>query len=305
MTGNGSGMIYNIYFFLCCSFCSSQACIVTMPNVYFEEHELAHCPWCGSGMVRSTVEVLCMDCSIFFTERIHPSCVWKDQISSSMVSVCDKKDFGDSAYEHSDIGTNYSRATYTGERLVFADTSGSSTPSFQKEQQLVMYDKFTEALQTSRGPFFLEEDLWVEVVRSESLSQCWVTIAGGDGLVQLALPEFQFISRYFTSESPLGFVIINCTTKSTFHICNLGNVQSCGLRSACHYLRNYPRRTIGFILSYAENGCREIAFVQCSTLERNFRDRYRFHIAQGIIDRMLKLIICRYDYVVFRRGPMK
>ena len=137
MTGNGSGMTYNIYFFLCCSFCSSQACIVTMPNVYFEEHELAHCPWCGSGMVRSTVEVLCMDCSIFFTERIHPSCVWKDQISSSMVSVCDKKDSGDSAYEHSDIGTNYSRATYTGERLVFADTSGSSTPSFQKEQQLV------------------------------------------------------------------------------------------------------------------------------------------------------------------------
>ena len=258
-------------------------------------------------MVRSIVEVLCVDCSMFFTERLHPSGMWQEQISAiPVVNACDKIDFGDSAYEHSEIGTGCTRGTDTREQSVVGDTGGSSSSGLEMGRQLTMYDKLTEALQTSQGPFLLEENLWVELVRSSTLSKCWVAVAGGDGgLVQLALPEFQCLSRYFTVEAPMGFLIINCTTRSTFHVCNLGNVQSCGLRSACHYLRNYPRQTIGFVLAHAEDGCEEIAIVQCAAAERKFRDRYWFHTAQAIMDRMLKVLICRYDHVAFRRGPKK
>ena len=289
---------------LCCSFCSSQAFFVTMPHVYFEEHELMHCPWCGCGMVRSIVDVLCVDCSMFFTERLHPSGMWKEPISAiPVVNVCDKKDFGDSAYEHSDIGTRCTRATDARECGIAGDIGGSS--DFQIERQLTMYDKFADAFKYCQRPLLFEEDFWFELIRSSTLSKCWVAVAGGDGLVQLALPEFQCLSRYFTVEAPMGFLIINCTTRTTFHVCNLGNVQSCGLRSACHYLRNYHRQTIGFVLTHAEDGREEVAIVQCAASERSFRDRYWFHTAQAIMDRLLKVLICRYDHVAFRRGPMK
>jgi len=255
-------------------------------------------------MVRSIVEVLCVDCSLFFTERLHLSVMWKEPVSAlPVVSACDKKDFGDSAYEHSDICTSCTRATDTREVGIAADTGGSS--DFEIERQLTMYDKFADALKYCQEPLLVEEDLWVELIRSESLSKCWVTVAGGDGLVQLALPEFQCLSRYFTVEAPMGFLVVNCTTRTAFHVCNLGNVESCGLRSACHYLRNYPRQTIGFVLAKTEDGHEEVAMLQCATSQRRFRDRYWFHTAQAVMDRMLKVIIGRYDHVAFRRAPLK
>ena len=79
-------------------------------------------------MVRSIVEVLCVDCSMFFTERLHPSGMWQEQISAiPVVNACDKKDFGDSAYEHSEIGTGCTRGTDTREQSVVGDTGGSSS----------------------------------------------------------------------------------------------------------------------------------------------------------------------------------
>ena len=78
-------------------------------------------------MVHSIVEVLCVDCSMFFTERLHPSGMWKEPISVlPVVNACDKKDFGDSAYEHSEIGTGYMRVTDTRGQTVIGDTGGSS-----------------------------------------------------------------------------------------------------------------------------------------------------------------------------------
>ena len=277
-----------------------------MPLVYFEEYELTLCPWCGSVMLRSIVEVLCVDCSMFFTERLHPSVMWKEQTSEiSVVSACDKTNIGDSVHDHSDSVTSFTRASDIGAQTVITDTGGYFSSGFQTVQPLTMYDKLTEALQTIQEPFLLEEDLWVELVRSDLLSKCWLTVAGGDGLVQFGVPELQCLSQYFTVEATMGFFIINCTTGTTLHVCNLGNVQSCDLRCAFHYLRNYPRHTIGFVRACAKDGCEEIAVVQCVTSERNFRDRYRFHAAQAIMDRMLKVLICRYDHVVFSRGPMK
>ena len=273
-----------------------------MPHVYFEPSELTHCPWCGSPMVRSIVEVLCVDCSMHFTERLHPQSLWKEP-TALPVSTCDK-DFGDSAYEHSDTGTS-TRAMDTREHTVVADTGGSSSSSvFEMVQQVTMYDKLTDALRTLQGPFQLEEDLWIEFVRSDSLSKCWVSVAGG-GLVQLALPEFQCLSRYFTVEAPMGFLVINCMTRTSFHVDNLGNVDFCGMRSACHYLRSYPRQCIGFVLARAEEGHDSIAIAQCATTERVFRDRYWFYAAQALLDRMMKIIISRYDHVAFRRAQTK
>ena len=123
--------------------------------------------------------------------------------------------------------------------------------------------------------------------------------------MQFGVPELQCLSHYFTVETTISFFIINCTTGTTLHVCNLGNVQSCALCRACLYLRKYLRYTIGFVRAHAKDGCKEIVVVHCVTSERSFRDRYRFHAAQAIMDRMLKVLICRYDRVVFSLGPMK
>ena len=272
-----------------------------MPHVYFEAHELTHCPWCGCIMVRSIVEMLCVDCSMRFTERLHPRSIWREPITAlPVVGTCDK-DFGDSAYEPSEMCTSRTRATDIREPAIASDTGGSS--DFDIGCRLSMYDKFTDAFKYCRGPFLVEEDLWAELVRSDSLSSCWVAVAGGDRLVQLSLPEFQCLSRYFTVEAPMGFLIVNCTTRTCFHICHLGIVEPCALRSACHYLRNYPRQTIGFMLTQAaDDGHEEVSIIQCGRSTNAFCDRYWFYTAQALLDRMLKVIVCSYDHVAFRRG---
>ena len=272
-----------------------------MPHVYFEADELAHCPWCGCSMLRSIVEMLCVDCSMRFTERLHPGRIWKEPLTALSVVSTSDKDFGDSAYERSDTCTSHTRATDTSQLAIPSDTGGSS--DFDIGRRFTMYDKFTDAFNYSQEPFLVEEDLWVELVRSDSLSNCWVAVGGGDGLVQLSLPEFQCLSRYFTVEAPLGFLIVNCATRTCFHVCRLGNVEDCGLRSACHYLRNYPRQTIGFMLTQAkEEGHEEVSIIQCGRSANAFCDRYWFYTAQALLDRMLKVIICSYDHVAFRRG---
>ena len=272
-----------------------------MPHVYFEADELAHCPWCGDSMVRSIVEMLCVDCSMRFTERLHPGSIWKEPMTALPVVSTSDKDFGDSAYEHSDTCTRHARTTGTRQPDIPSDTGGSS--DFDIGRRLTMYDKFTDAFMYSQEPFLVEEDLWVELVRSDSLSNCWVAFGGANGLVQLSLPEFQCLSRYFTVEAPLGFLIVNCATRTCFHVCSLGNVECCGLRSACHYLRNYPRQTIGFMLTQAkEEGHAEVSIIQCGRSASAFCDRYWFYTAQALLDRMLKVIIWSYDHVAFRRG---
>ena len=239
---------------------------------------------------------------MYFTERLHPQSLWKEPTKPQPMITCNK-DFGDSAYEQSDIGTS-TRATDTREPTHAID-NGCFLSGFEMEQLLTMYDKLTDALQNVQEPFLVEEALWLELVRSDSLSKCWVAVADGEGLVQLALPEFQCISRYFTVEAPMGFLVINCTTRTCFHVCNLGQVEFCGLRSACHYLRNYPFQTIGLVLAQVDEGHEEIAIVQCATSERFFHNRYWFYAAQALMDRMLKVIISRYDHVAFRRGQTK
>ena len=104
----------------------------------------------------------------------------------------------------------------------------------------------------------------------------------------------------------MGFLVIDCKKRICIHVCNLGNIEFCGLRSACHYLRSYPHQTLGFILTQVEEGHEEIAIVQCATSERSFLSNRRwFHTAQVLMDRMLKVIISRYDHVAFRRGQTK
>ena len=277
-----------------------------MPHVYFEENELTHCPWCDRWMVRSIVDVLCVHCTMCFTERLHPRSIWTEPtLIAPFVRTCDKKDFGDSVYERSDICTS-TRATDTREEhTVVADTGGSLS-GLEMERQLTMYDKLADVMQNAQGPFLLEEDVWMELVRSDSLSNCWVAVSKGDGLVKLALPEFQCLSPYFTVEAPMGFLVIDCKKRICFHVCNLGNIEFCGLRSACHYLRSYPRQTLGFILTQVEEGHEEIAIAQCATSERSFLSNRRwFHTAQVLMDRMLKVIISRYEHVAFRRGQTK
>ena len=253
-------------------------------------------------MVHSIVEMLCVDCSMRFTERLHPGIIWKDTMTTlPVLTICDK-DFGDSVYACSDTCTSHTRATDTRECGILSDTRGSSDVDIG--HRLTMYDKFTDAFRYSQeGPFLVEEDLWAELVRSESLSNCWVAISAENTLIQLSRPVFQCPSRYCTVEAPMGFLIINCATRSCFHVCSLGNIEYCRLRSACHYLRNYPRQTIGFVLTQAkEEGHTEVSIIQCGRSVNAFCDRYWFYTAQSLLDRMLKVVICRYDHVAFRRG---
>ena len=298
------GLAWGHLYIACCvvaAVAQVSVFFVTMPHVYFEANELTHCPWCGCIMVRSIVEMLCVDCSMRFTERLHPRSIWREPITAlPVVGTCDK-DFGDSVYETSEMCTSHTRATDTGEPGIASDTGGSS--DFDIGYRLSMYDKFTDAFKYCQGPFLVEEDLWAELVRSDSLSSCWVAVDGGDRLVQLSLPEFQCLSRYFTVEAPMGFLIVNCTTRTCFHICHLGIVEHCALRSACHYLRNYPRQTIGFMLTQAaDDGHEEVSIIQCGRSTNAFCDRYWFYTAQALLDRMLKVIVCSYDHVAFRRG---
>ena len=163
-------------------------------------------------MVRSIVEMLCVDCSMRFTERLHPRSIWREPIAALPVVGTCEKDFGDSAYEHSETCTSRTRATDTREAVIAPDTGGSS--DFDIGCRLTMYDKFTDAFKYSQGPFLVEEDLWAELVRSDSLSSCWVAVAGGDRLAQLSLSEFQCLSWYFTVEALMGFLIVNCMSRT-------------------------------------------------------------------------------------------
>jgi hypothetical protein len=166
-------------------------------------------------MVHSIVEMLCVDCSMRFTERLHPGIIWKDTMTTlPVLTICDK-DFGDSVYACSDTCTSHTRATDTRECGILSDTRGSSDVDIG--HRLTMYDKFTDAFRYSQeGPFLVEEDLWAELVRSESLSNCWVAISAENTLIQLSRPVFQCPSRYCTVEAPMGFLIINCATRSCF-----------------------------------------------------------------------------------------
>lgn len=97
----------------------------------------------------------------------------------------------------------------------------------------------------------------------------------------------------------MGFLIVSCTTRTCFHISNLGIVGHCALRSACYYLRNYRRKTTGFMLTQAaDDGREEICITQCGRSANAFCDRYWFYTAQSLLDRMAKVIICSYDCAV-------
>ena len=109
-------------------------------------------PWC----VRSIVEMLRVDCSMCFTERLHPRSIWREPIAAlPVVGICDK-DFGDSVYEHSETYMSLARATDTREPVIAPDTDGSS--DFDIGCRLTMYDKFMDAFKYSQGPFLVEED---------------------------------------------------------------------------------------------------------------------------------------------------
>ena len=210
-------------------------------------------------------------------------------------------DFGDSAYDHPDSCMDYTNVINIQDSSIASNTGGSCKCNIKCGS--TMYDKFMDAFKYTQGHFLVENNLWAEFVRLDALSNCWVGVEGGNELVQLSLPELQFLSRYFTIEAPLGFLVINCMTQTCFHICSLGNIQHCGLRSACHFLRNYPRQTIGFVLTQSENKVhKEISIIQCAKVSNTFCDRYNFHIAQFLSDRLMKVIIGSFDHVVFRRG---
>ena len=271
-----------------------------MPHVCFEACEMTYCSWCGCVMVRSIVELVCVDCSMRFTERLHPSTIWREPMAEMPIVSIRDKDFADSAFERPDDCISYTSMINTKDSVIAFGNGGSF--DFDTGCNLTMYDKFADAFKYSETPFLVEEYLWAEFVRSDSLSNCWVGVAGGLEIVQLSLPEFQFLIPHFIVEAPLGFFIINCTTQTCFHICNLGRIERCGLRSACHHLRNYPRQVIGFVLTQSEhNSFEEVSIIQCGISMKTVCDRRPFHIAQLLLDRMMKIIIGRFDHVVFRR----
>jgi hypothetical protein len=274
-----------------------------MPYVYFDAYELTHCPWCGCNMLCSVVEMMCVDCSLRFTEHLHPSSLWREPKATLSLLTTRDDDFGDSMYERSEACICHGEQTHL--TKVVAAIGTDCTNDVNSRGISIMYDIFVNTLKYSHGPFQIEEDLWAEFVRSDSLSNCWVSVAERSTLVQLSLPEFQYLSRYFTLEAPLGFLIINCTTQASFHICNLGIIQYCELRSACHYLRNYPHQTIGFVITEsAKHACNEVSILQCGRSLHTFCDRYLCCIAHILLDRMMKTIIGSYSQVVFRYGSI-
>ena len=78
-------------------------------------------------------------------------------------------------------------------------------------------------------------------------------------------------------------------------------MERCRLRAAIHYLRNYQDQTIGFILSAAEQEQQELAIIMCSHGPWGFSDKARFHQARVLLDRMLRIVIGKYEHVSFWR----
>ena len=175
--------------------------------------ELVHCPWCRCSMVLSIVEMMCVDCSMRFMGRLYPGNIWKELIPVlSLVRTCDK-DFDDFAYEHSDTCKSHTQMTENRQTFNVSDTGGTSY--FDIGCCLTIfntYGEFTDPFKCFQESFFVEDNLWVEFVQSDSLSNCWVDVGAGSKLVQLPFSDFQRISRYFTVKAILVFLIVNCAT---------------------------------------------------------------------------------------------
>ncbi len=99
-----------------------------------------------------------------------------------------------------------------------------------------------------------------------------------------------------------GFVVINLARRMCFHVNTSQHVERCRLRSAVHYLRNYRDDTIGMILSADVSEQQQVAIIQCANGPWALSDKVRFHTARAILDRLLRLVITKYDHVTFWRG---
>ena len=92
---------------------------------------------------------------------------------------------------------------------------------------------------------------------------------------------------------------MNLARRKTFSISIAEHVDQCQLKSAVHYLRNYPDSTIGFVFSPAENERQQISIIQVGRGPWEFADNAKWHWARGFAERMVKIVIHKYSHVSF------
>ena len=129
------------------------------------------------------------------------------------------------------------------------------------------------------------------------LSRCWVD--SGGSLVKFGLSEIRAMFRNFIWDAPMGFIVINLARRKTFAISTAEHVEQCKLKSAIHFLRNYPDSTIGFVFSPAESEKQQISIIQVSKGPWCFADNSRWHWARALAERMVKIVIHKYAHVSF------
>ncbi len=262
---------------------------------------LAQCQWCEKFIVRSDADVLCIDCSMDFTNRLIPvdTHFW-DEPEAAPSAVND--DFGDSVYGGGDVSgvaasSNDSESTRASDGNPV--TAGGCDWDSERAHA-IMYEKIAEVWHLERRALPLEDDTWAYLVHARALSKCWVESPCGD-LVKFSFPELRSLSRFFVWDVPLGFVVINLARRKCFHVSSLQHVEQCRLRSAIHYLRSYQDQTVGFLLSAAEQEQQELAIIQCSHGPWTFSEKARFHKARAMLDLMLRIVIGKYEHVSFWR----
>ena len=254
--------------------------------------ELLECEWCSVLMTKTEADVLCVSCASSFADRLLPpdADLWCEEIPQIKLN----SEFEDSKYGSELVDDDRSEAST--KDPIDAGTGGcdeyDNSPPHCK-----MYEKMASVWHLEKEAIPLADDTWAMMCHLNVLSCCYVDYGGS--LVKFGFLEIRGLFRNFIWDCPMGFVVINLARRKTFSISIAEQVDQCQLKSAVHYLRNYPDSTIGFVFSLAESERQQISIIQVARGPWEFADNAKWHWAQAFAERMVKIVIHKYSHVSF------
>ena len=257
--------------------------------------ELVECEWCSALMANTEVDVLCVVCASSFADRLLPPSarLWNEEIPPSGPNG----DFEDSKYRSELAEDDRSEA---GIKESIHGGTGGIDEYDNSQPHCAMYEKMASVWHLEKEAIPLSDNAWAMQCHLKVLSRCWLD--DGGSLVKFGFPEIRALFRNFIWDAPMGFVIINLARRKTFSISTGEHVEQCRLKSAIHYLRDYPDSAIGFVFSTAEIEKQQISIIQVAKGPWAFADNTKWHWACALAERMVKLVISKYKHVSFWNG---
>ena len=96
-----------------------------------------------------------------------------------------------------------------------------------------------------------------------------------------------------------GFIIIDLALKQCVFVNTLHVVERVRLQNAICYLRNYPKGTIGFLLSPIDNDTQQLCTIYVARGPCAFFNHVKVRESMSLSDRMTRMIINKYPRVGF------